>query len=110
MDYQSLKLGPNRNPLINPQAKRGEYGKTSASKNNKTDDPQSPAALEFTSTAAEVLTKEQRMLRISGFGQAAIGTSICTYNARPLSSDDRMIELEGVKWNIIGLSEVRMER
>ena len=59
MDYQRLRLGPNRNPLANPQAKRGEYGKTSTWKNNKTDGPQSPAALEFTSTAAEVLTKEQ---------------------------------------------------
>ena len=66
-------MGPNRNPLTNPQAKRGEYGKTSTWKNNKTDGPQSPSALEFTSTAAEVLTKEQRVLRISGFGQVAIG-------------------------------------
>ena len=37
--------------------------------------------------------------------------NICTYNARSLSSDDRMIELEEeisrIKWNIIGLSEVR---
>ena len=37
--------------------------------------------------------------------------NICTYNARSLSSDDRMIKLEEeisrIKWNIIGLSEVR---
>ena len=37
--------------------------------------------------------------------------NICTYNARSLSSDDRMIELEEeisrIEWNIIGLSEVR---
>ena len=74
MDYQRLRLGPNKNPLANPQAKRGEYGKTSTWKNNKTDGPQFPAALEFMYTAAEVLTKEQRVLRISGFGQAASGT------------------------------------
>ena len=74
LDYQRLRLGPNKNPLANPQAKRGEYGKTSACKNNETDGPQSPADLDFTSTAAEVLTKEQRVLRISGFGQAAIRT------------------------------------
>ena len=74
MDYHRLGLGPNRNPLANPQAKRGEYGKTSACKNNKTDGHQSPATPQFTSTAAEVLIKEQRVLRISGFGQAAIGT------------------------------------
>ena len=74
LDYQRLRLGPNRNPLANPQAKRGEHGKTSTWKNKKTNSHQSPAALEFTSTAAEVLTKEQRVLRISGFGHAAIGT------------------------------------
>ena len=37
--------------------------------------------------------------------------NICTYNARSLSSDDSMIELDEeilrIKWNIIGLSEVR---
>ena len=37
--------------------------------------------------------------------------NICTDNARSLSSDDCMIELEEeisrIKWNIIGLSEVR---
>ena len=69
LDYQRLRLGPNRNPS---PTRRPSVA--TACKNNKTDGPQSPAALEFTSTAAEVLTKEQRVLRISGFGQAAIGT------------------------------------
>ena len=46
MDYQRLRLGPNKNPLANPQAKRGEYGKTSTWKNNKTDRPKVPSRSE----------------------------------------------------------------
>ena len=48
-----------------------------------------------------------------GSDRLPLGLEHSTYNARSLSSDDRMIELEEeisrIKWNIIGISEVRRE-
>ena len=74
--------------------------------NNKTDGPQSPTALEFTFTSAEGEGDKNRWAPTGCHWDF----NICTYNARSLSSDDRMIELEEeilrIMWNIIGLSEV----
>ena len=86
-------------------------GKISTWKNSKTDGPHSPAALEFTSTAAKVLRGAESAKNLWVRTGCHWDLNICTYNARSLSSDDRMIELEEeilrINWNIIDLSEVR---
>ena len=112
LNYQRLRLGPKRKPLTNPHAKRGEYGKTSTWKNNKNRWPSVPSS------------SGVHVYGIGSVNKGAEGAknlwvqkgchwdlNICTYNARSLSSDDRVIELgdeiSRMKWNIIGLSEVR---
>ena len=112
LDYQRLRLGPNRNSLANPQAKCGEYGKNLYMKEQQNRRPSVPS-----SSGVHVYGSGSVNKGAEGAKNLWVWTgchwdlNICTYNAPSLSSDDRMIELEEeisrIKWNIIGLSKVR---